>query len=169
MLFRTTFVLPATATPGAGRARVAAALVGCGHVSLNGHRLGVDVLGSVSQLDKTVLYNTHDVMSLLRFNGGFNVLTASVGRCTAAVLGWLSVGGPTARMAFWYNDGSGKSDSTAEVVTTTVNSTWITACGPSNAGGNDEYLGESFDARVATALLGWDSEPNVSATQKSLW
>ena len=167
VLFRTTFVLPTTATPGVGRARVAAALVGCGHVSLNGHRLGVDVLGSVSQLDKTVLYNTYDAMSLLRFNGGVNVLTASVGRCTAAVLGWLSDGGPTARIVLWYDDGN--SGSCTEVVTTTVNNTWITACGPSNAGGNDEYLGESFDARVANALLGWESEPNMSTSQRLLW
>jgi hypothetical protein len=58
-LFRTTFSLPVGAKPGVGRARIAAALVGCGHVSLNGHRLGVDVLGSVSQLDKTVLCVGH--------------------------------------------------------------------------------------------------------------
>jgi hypothetical protein len=63
-LFRTTFSLPVGAKPGVGRARIAAALVGCGHVSLNGHRLGVDVLGSVSQLDKTVLCVGHTFTAL---------------------------------------------------------------------------------------------------------
>jgi hypothetical protein len=44
---------------------------------------------------------------------------------------------------------------------------WFSAAGPSNAK-NDEYLGESFDARVAEKLAGWDSAPNHTAGT-SMW
>jgi hypothetical protein len=86
-------------------------------------------------------YTTHDVLHLLRFDGEANVLAASVGRCIAGVLGWLDDGGPTAKIAFWYNDGRGH---TMDVATSVTGGAWMSACGPSNAGGNDEYLGEAY-------------------------
>jgi hypothetical protein len=56
-----------------GRARVAASLLGCGYASLNGHRLGNSVLGSVSQFDKTIRYELFDVLPLVKF-GDWNVV-----------------------------------------------------------------------------------------------
>lgn len=158
-LFRSRFFAPRLANNGSARARVAAALLGCGYVVLNGHRLGNAVLGSATQLDKTILYDMYDVTTLLR-PGEWNVLGAYVGRCMAGMLGWLSSTGPTAKIALWYDPSGGSSRFDVH----TGAGHWLAASGPSSK--NDEYLGEEYDARVAQVLAGWGYAANISG---SMW
>ena len=162
VLFRRAFYVPAQSrsAPRRPRARVASALLGCGAVFVNGHRLGRAVLGTTTQFDKTVLYNTHDVSAFLNF-GAVNILAASVGRCMAGLLNFLGDTGPTAKLALWYRSANG---STTEVSTANASTFW-TARGPAIA--NDLYLGETYDAQLAEGLAGWKQSPNVSGT--SAW
>lgn len=154
-LFRTRFFAPRVADSRSARARVAASILGCGHVVLNGHRLGNAVLGSATQLDKTILYDVHDVTGLLK-PGKWNVLGAYTGRCMAGMLGWLSVSGPTAKIALWYDPGGGAN----RLEVHTGAGQWLSSSGPSKM--NDEYLGEEYDARIAEAHIGWDRVANIS-------
>jgi alpha-L-rhamnosidase len=165
-IFRTVFFVPALpASSHRPRARVAAALLGCGYVSLNGHRLGNSVLGSVSQFDKTVRYDLFNASALIK-HGEWNVLGASVGRCMAGLVSFIP-SGPTCKIALWIDAAAG-GGTPVEVVFTQADSSWLTAMGPSNAK-NDEYLGENYDARVAEKLAKWDSSPNHTGSHSGLW
>lgn len=140
------------------RARVYASARGVYELRLNGERVGdAELAPGWTAYDKRIDYQTYDVTDQVR--AGANVLGAEVAP------GWYSgkvamfgtdVYGPDnsviAELVVDYADG------TSEVVTT--DDGWVTTDGPTREA--DLLDGESYDARVAAEVAGWD-EPGFDA------
>ncbi|WP_431953381.1 family 78 glycoside hydrolase catalytic domain [Actinacidiphila sp. bgisy167] len=134
------------------RARVYASARGVYELRLNGARVGdAELAPGWTAYDKRIDYQTYDVTRQVR--GGVNVLGAEVAP------GWYS-----GKVAMFGTDVYGKDTSvTAEMLveftdgtSTTVRTdgTWTTTGGPTREA--DLLDGESYDARVARKVTGWD-------------
>ena len=128
-------------------ARLYIAGLGYYEVSMNGERIGDEVLEpGWTNFNKQILYGTYDITSLLRSgenaigvmlgNGFFNPLPMRVFK---PLREFLSIGRPClkAQIRLEYTDGS-----TETIVT---DESWTTAPGPVLR--NNVYLGEQYDAR----------------------
>ncbi|MFI6962209.1 family 78 glycoside hydrolase catalytic domain [Streptomyces sp. NPDC050255] len=135
------------------RARVYASARGVYELRLNGERVGdAELAPGWTAYDKRIDYQTHDVTEQVR--GGANVLGAEVAP------GWYS-----GKVAMFGTDVYGQdtsviaemlvefTDGTSTVVRT--DDTWTTADGPTREA--DLLDGESYDARVAEEVAGWDA------------
>ncbi|PJJ57594.1 alpha-galactosidase-like protein [Mumia flava] len=140
------------------RARVYASARGVYELRLNGEKVGDDELApGWTAYDKRIDYQTYDVTEQVRT--GANVLGAEVAP------GWY-----TGKVAMFGTDVYGTDNSViAELVvdyadgtreTVRTDDTWQTTAGPTREA--DLLDGESYDARVAAALDGWD-EPGFDA------
>ncbi|MFF7213753.1 family 78 glycoside hydrolase catalytic domain [Streptomyces sp. NPDC008238] len=134
------------------RARVYASARGVYELRLNGARVGdAELAPGLTAYDKRIDYQTFDVTRQVR--AGANVLGAEVAP------GWYS-----GKVAMFGTDVYGKDDSViAEMLveftdgtSTTVRTdgTWTTTSGPTREA--DLLDGESYDARVAKQVAGWD-------------
>ncbi|WP_431964763.1 family 78 glycoside hydrolase catalytic domain [Actinacidiphila sp. bgisy160] len=134
------------------RARVYASARGVYELRLNGERVGsAELAPGLTAYDKRIDYQTYDVARQVR--GGANVLGAEVAP------GWYS-----GKVAMFGTDVYGKDTSViAEMLveftdgtSTTVRTdgTWTTTGGPTREA--DLLDGESYDARVAKQVAGWD-------------
>ncbi len=140
------------------RARISASARGVYELRLNGERVGdAELAPGWTAYDERIDYQTYDVTDQVR--AGQNVLGAEVapGWYTGkvAMFGTDVYGTDTsviAEMVVEYADG------TSTVVTT--DDSWRTTAGPTREA--DLLDGESYDARVAAEVEGWD-EPGFDA------
>lgn len=134
------------------RARIYASARGVYELRLNGERVGdAELAPGWTAYDKRIDYQAYDVTDQVR--AGANVLGAEVAP------GWYS-----GKVAMFGTDVYGRdnsviaelvvdyADGTTEVVTT--DGTWVTTDGPTREA--DLLDGESYDARVAAEVAGWD-------------
>lgn len=136
------------------RARLYASGLGYADLRLNGHAVSDAVLDpGFTAYDRTVLYVTHDVTSLVR--AGDNVVGAELGRGFFGLTSvnvwrwhdapWTADPRLIARLVVEYDDGR-----VDELVT---DGTWRITGGPTLS--DSLYTGETYDAR--RALPGWDA------------
>jgi hypothetical protein len=149
--FRATFTLPA----GVARARLYYSGLGTARATVNGAPVDDHQLGQYANalsLATRFLYDVADVVPLLR--EGCNVLALQLfgGWWTRKAFPWAGAGGPQLRALLSVTLASGEA---LYFGSGTPALPLLSAGGPVT--GADIYAGETFDARVAAALAGWDT------------
>lgn len=151
--FRATFALPAGAV--VARARLYYAGLGTARAAINGAAVDDHQLGQYANalsLATRFLYDVADVAPLLR--GGCNVLAVQLfgGWWARKAFPWAPAGGAQLRALLSVTLASGEA---LFFGSGTQALPFVSTGGPVT--GADIYGGETFDARVAGALAGWDA------------
>lgn len=146
-IFRTSFTLPSAAS----QATLAAVVLGCGFVTINGFRVGEGALEpAVTNYDRSVLYRTWEVAHLLR--AGVNTIEVEAGRERFAARGgdiwawylapWHREPMALARLDVCHADGD-----TSTIVT---DESWEAAAGPVKVDtlyGGEQWVIDAADPR----------------------
>jgi alpha-L-rhamnosidase len=152
-LFRTRFTLPSSAS----QATIAAVVLGCGSVTINGFRVGEEALEpAVTDYDRSVLYRTWEVAHLLR--AGVNPIEIDAGRERFSarggdIWGWYLAPWHREPMALARLD-TRHADGTATTLVT--DETWETAAGPVKTDplyGGEQWVLEAADPAWAPVAV----------------